>query len=198
VNKAQKFLAILAIFGVAGAIAYWLYLYIVEGSAPSFGDLFGAVQGGFTSVTGIGKLSFAEIQTYASNAGFSGDDLNTACAIALAESSGNPNAVGDLTLAPTNGPAIGLWQINSAKHKEYTTDQLRDPQTNANEAYAIYSASGFSAWTTYNSGAYAEYLPEGVNPDSNTQAVDAPELSASSSSSSDDTISYDDGGDFLG
>jgi soluble lytic murein transglycosylase-like protein len=88
----------------------------------------------------------------ASNAGFSGVDLITAVAIAYAESSGNPNAVGDVTL----GRSIGLWQINLAAHPEYSEDSLYDPQTNANAAFAIYQAAGdsFSPWTTFNNGAY--------------------------------------------
>jgi hypothetical protein len=158
VTKAGRVLGIFAVFGIAAAIAYWLYLYISEGSAPSFSDLWSSFSGGITSVTGLGKLNFAQIQGYASNAGFSGDDLNTACAIALAESSGNPNVTGDLTVTP--GGSIGLWQINLKAHPEYTAAQLVDPQTNANAAYAIYSAAGgFTPWTTFNTGAYEAYLP---------------------------------------
>jgi hypothetical protein len=113
-----------------------------------------------------GKMNFSEIQVYAANAGFTGNDLNTATAIALAESSGNPIAVGDVTLAPTKGPSIGLWQINigsKAHGSQYTQAELFDPQTNADAAYAIYEASGntFSAWSTYTSLAYIKYLPAG-------------------------------------
>jgi hypothetical protein len=115
-----------------------------------------------------GKLSAADIAGYAGNAGFNGPDLQVAVAVALAESSGNPAAVGDQTLAPTNGPAVGLWQINTGKHKEYTADQLIDPQVNANMAYQLYSARGgqFTDWTTYNNGKYGDYIvqaQQGVN-----------------------------------
>ena len=162
-TKAGRLIGILAVFGIAAAAAYWIYLYLSEGSAPSFSDLWSSFSGGFTNVTGIGKLKFADIQPFAANAGFSGDDLNTACAIALAESSGNPNAKGDLTLAPTNGPSIGLWQINtgSKAHPELAGQDLTDPQTNANAAFAIYQAAGnsFSPWSTFGSGAYTKYLP---------------------------------------
>jgi hypothetical protein len=106
----------------------------------------------------------AQIQQYAANAGFSGPDLATAVAIAIAESGGDPNAVGDRTLAPNRGPSIGLWQINIGRNAnpKFANWNLTDPQTNANAAFAIYSAiGGFGTtrgWTTYTSGTYAQYL----------------------------------------
>ena len=124
----------------------------------TFNAIFGTTFSGvFNSLTG-GNLTFAQIQSYASNAGFSGDDLNTAVAIALAESSGNPNAAGD----PTLGGSYGLWQVNLKAHPEYTAQQLYDPQTNANAAFTVYSVaqSSFTPWTTFNSGAYEAYLPQ--------------------------------------
>lgn len=89
----------------------------------------------------------------ASNAGFSGVDLVTAVAVAYAESSGNPAAVGD------NGDSIGLWQINLPNHPEFQNLDLTDPQTNANAAFEIYSVAGnsFLPWTTYKTGAYQQY-----------------------------------------
>jgi hypothetical protein len=101
-------------------------------------------------------LTAPQIGTYASNAGFSGDDLTTAIAICFAESSGRPNVVGDLSL----GRSIGLWQINLAAHPEYSEEELKDPQTNANAAFAIYQAAGndFKPWSTFKSGAYTAYL----------------------------------------
>lgn len=92
----------------------------------------------------------------ASNAGFSGSDLVIAVAIAYAESSGNPGAVGD------NGDSIGLWQINLPNHPEYQGVNLTDPQTNANAAFDIYSAAGnsFSPWTTFRTGAYQNYTDQ--------------------------------------
>jgi Lysozyme like domain len=104
----------------------------------------------------MSTLSPSEIQAYAANAGFSGDDLTTAQAIALAESSGNPAAIGD------NGNSVGLFQINLPAHPEYSGIDLTDPQANADAAYNIFEAAGstFSPWSTYVSGAYQDYLPE--------------------------------------
>ena len=106
----------------------------------------------------MGRLSFDQLSTLAANAGFSGDDIVTAAAIALAESSGNPVAVGDLNVTP--GGSIGLWQINLKAHPQYNSQQLLDPQTNANAAYAIFTAAGgFTPWSTYNGGQYLAYMP---------------------------------------
>jgi hypothetical protein len=108
-------------------------------------------------------LSSAQIQSYAAAAGFSGADLATAVAIALAESypSGNPDSYN-----PEG--SYGLWQIYLPMHPEYAGVNLYDPQTNASAAFAIYSAAGsrFTPWSTFNSGAYAKYMAAvpGSNP----------------------------------
>jgi len=103
-----------------------------------------------------GNLTAEQIRQLASNAGFSGWDLETAIAIAFAESSGNSASVGDLTL----GVSIGLWQVNLKYHPEYTHQELLDPQTNANAAYAIYRAAGnqFTPWSTFKNQAYLKHL----------------------------------------
>lgn len=100
------------------------------------------------------------IATVAKNAGFSGKDLITAVAVALAESNGNAMAVGDTNLAPSNGPSYGLWQINIAKHAEFQGENLFDPQTNANGAYSIWQqAGGWGPWSTFTKGKYLLHLP---------------------------------------
>jgi Lysozyme like domain len=114
----------------------------------------------FQSQTGIGTLNAVQIAQYAMNAGWTQPDLTTAVAIALAESGGNPSAIGDQNLAPSNGPSYGLWQINVGANPEFAGDNLTDPQTNANDAYQLYEASGFSPWTTYKTGAYLAYVTQ--------------------------------------
>jgi len=93
----------------------------------------------------LDKLTASDIAQYAANAGFTGSDLITAVAIALAESGGDPNAVGD------NGTSIGLWQIHFTVHPEFDQSRLADPSYNAGAAYSIYSAGGgsFRAWSTF-------------------------------------------------
>jgi Lysozyme like domain len=127
---------------------------------------------GYTQATGsdplglTGNLGYNDIIPYAQNAGFQGDDLDTAVSIALAESSGNPNAYNPETAAgtPQGQGSYGLWQIYLKAHPEYSGQNLYDPQTNANAAFALYQQSGgFSPWSTYQSGAYAQYSQAGEN-----------------------------------
>lgn len=96
----------------------------------------------------IARLAYA--------AGFRGQDLRTAVAIAMAESSGNPNAYNPERAAGTRAGrgSYGLWQIYLTAHPEYAGANLYDPLTNAKVAYAVYRQAGnrFTPWSTYNSG----------------------------------------------
>jgi hypothetical protein len=100
------------------------------------------------------RLSAADIANLARNAGFSGNDLQTAVAIALAESGGNPKNVGDKKLAPERGPSLGLWQINMGTKvhaSEFAAYDVFDPQVNANLAFSLYRRAGnsFRDWSTF-------------------------------------------------
>jgi hypothetical protein len=107
-----------------------------------------------------GNLTASQIAQLAVNAGFTGANISIATAIALAESSGNPQANGDTAITP--GGSVGLWQINLAAHPEFAGENLYDPATNANAAYSVWSAAGgsFSPWSTYGNGAYQAYLSQ--------------------------------------
>ncbi|MBM7077684.1 transglycosylase SLT domain-containing protein [Micromonospora humida] len=95
-------------------------------------------------------------------AGFRNNPLVTAVAVAMAESSCNPSAVG------SNGPTAGcpngsldrgLWQINNCYHPTVNDTCAYNSQCNANAAYSISSGgSNWQPWSTYNNGAYAAYL----------------------------------------
>src|ERR1700686_2591824 len=106
-------------------------------------------------------LAIPQLAALASGAGFSGEDLMTAVAIALAESGGDPQAYDPERAAGTsqgNG-SFGLWQIYLAAHPEFAGMNLFDPQTNANAAFSVYSqAGGFSPWSAFKSGAYVAYM----------------------------------------
>lgn len=109
------------------------------------------------------NLSIAQLVQLAQIAGWSGEDLATAVAIALAESGGNPNAYNPETGAGAaqGKGSYGLWQIYLSAHPEDASGNLYDPPTNANDAYRIYSAAGnsFSPWSTFKSGAYLAQMP---------------------------------------
>jgi hypothetical protein len=102
-----------------------------------------------------GNLTPNQIAQYAQNAGFTGPNLDISVAIALAESSGNPNATGALG-------EVGLWQIYPAAHPEFgpNFNALYDPQLNANAAFSVYQkAGGFTPWSTYPT-TYLSYMPQ--------------------------------------
>lgn len=102
-----------------------------------------------------GNLGYTDLLNLAQGAGFTGNDAFIAAAIALAESSGNPKAVGD------NGTSIGLWQIHFTVHPQFDQAQLTDPQYNASAAFQIYSTAGntFRPWSTFLNDAYLAFLP---------------------------------------
>lgn len=106
------------------------------------------------------KLSYDQILALAQNAGF-GADSQTAAAIAIAESGGDPKAYNPETQAGTaeGMGSYGLWQIYLKMHPEYACIDLTVPENNAQAAFAVYSeAGGFHPWSTFKSGKYQEYL----------------------------------------
>jgi surface antigen len=114
-------------------------------------------------------LSPSQIATYARGAGFSGNALSIAVAIAMAESGGNTTAID----RDSNGSVdYGLWQINTVHG--YNPSLLQQPAYNASAAYAVSSrGTDFTPWVTYNSGAYRRYLTSGVSVSSGTSPSQA-------------------------
>lgn len=119
-------------------------------------------ESGVSQSGGFGLQSPLSIYQYALNAGFSGGDLITAVAIALAESGvggivGNADAYNPEILArggtPEGQGSYGLWQIYLRDHPEFSGENLFDPQVNANAAFSIYRAAGnsFLPWATFKS-----------------------------------------------
>lgn len=110
------------------------------------------------------KLSPEQIARYAHGAGFRGDDLTTAVAIALAESGGDTRTHN--SVPPDD--SYGLWQINMlgalgpARRHEFGLDadrELFDPKTNAAAAYDVSGrGASFEPWSTYTSGDYKHHL----------------------------------------
>ena len=103
----------------------------------------------------MATLSASQIAALAYQAGFRGQDIAIAVAVALAESSGRTDAVNH----NTNGSVDeGLMQINSV-HTELTGNRF-DPATNMRMAYAIKTRRGsWKDWSTFNSGRYAIFMP---------------------------------------
>lgn len=94
-------------------------------------------------------MTLQQLRELAAQVGFPNPSL--AAAIAMAESSGNPLAVGD------GGTSFGLWQIHVPDHPEYHASSLGDPLYNAQAAYAISrGGSNWSPWSTFNKGPHGE------------------------------------------
>ena len=113
------------------------------------------------------KVDAQEAYQLALNAGFNENDAKIMAAIAMAESSGNPNALNDN--ARTGDESYGLWQMNLLYDENEVNRRLNswgitdrqelfDPQKNANAAYALHKEQGFRAWSVYKSGAYLKYM----------------------------------------
>lgn len=111
-------------------------------------------------------MAKTDLMTILKEAGFRGQGLANAYAIALAESGGrarahNPNAA-------TGDNSYGLFQINMlgkmgpARLKQYglsSNNDLFDPLTNAKVAYKMsHGGTNFQPWTTFTSGKYKNYL----------------------------------------
>jgi hypothetical protein len=103
--------------------------------------------------TPMSYLTPLTIAGYAKGAGFAGNDVAVAVAIAEAESGGNTQARGD------HGTSVGLWQIHLPAHPEFNGQNLDDPATNARAAKSVKDKSGWSAWSTYGGVRYLALLP---------------------------------------
>lgn len=112
-------------------------------------------------------LSKDEIKQLATNAGFTGDDVDIAVAVALAESGGDTQSHN--TKPPDN--SYGLWQINMygdlgpERRRKYglpDNETLFDPARNAMVAHHIQQESGWKAWSTYTTGKYKQFLDKSV------------------------------------
>lgn len=126
----------------------------------TYGDL-GSVT--LQNVADTDSTSGAEVAARAAyQAGFRGDDLVTAVAIAHVESTWNPNA--------SNGTHFGLWQI-AASHKGLVPgwnkpSDIFDPLLNARYAFALYSgrpgagAAKFADWLPFEHDDYRQYLDQ--------------------------------------
>lgn len=107
------------------------------------------------------NLNPNQLATLAYNAGFRGNAIKMAVAIALAESGGNPTAYNPELAAGTKpgSGSRGLWQIYGAAHPQYNSSLAFNPVTNAQAAYQVYQEAGgkFTPWSTFNNGSAAQY-----------------------------------------
>lgn len=121
-----------------------------------------------------GVLPPAAIAAAAAAAGFTGEDLVTAVAVGLAESSGRITvgsllpgtaASGDGNLTQQGETSAGIWQINFRPSRDMNNPIRNptanaDPLQNARNAFQIYQGAGgtFTDWTTFNQGQYQSHM----------------------------------------
>lgn len=111
------------------------------------------------------NLTADQIKYFASQQGFTGGDLDTAVAVALAESGGNAaNHTVD-----SDDDSYGLWQINMkgslgpSRMKQFglkNANELLDPNVNAKAAHIIFSEHGWKAWGAYTNGSYKKFVAQ--------------------------------------
>lgn len=136
----------------------------------------------------MATLSAAQIAGYAKAAGFTGGDIATITAIALAESGGNPHAYNGKGL----DRSYGLTQVNMigslgpSRRRRFglsSNSDLFNPGTNLKVAYGLSNGGkNFTPWTTYTSGKYRAYLDAAKkgagNPDTSGGTTNAQQVGA--------------------
>lgn len=113
------------------------------------------------AVVGAGGGTGAQVAAQtAYDAGFRGNALVVAVAIAGAESGWRADASNSTGNEPAGSVDRGMWQLNSHWHSEVSDECAYAPRCAAKAVYRI-SAAGldWSQWVTYTSGAYSSHLP---------------------------------------
>lgn len=111
----------------------------------------------------MAKLTLKQIQDLIRSVGFPENKIALMSAICYAESAGRTDAVNPGRGAggrPTNEYSVGLFQINTLVHKNYSVSQLKDATINAKEALRILNSQGLRAWGGYTDGNYKKYIAE--------------------------------------
>ncbi len=111
------------------------------------------------------NLTASQIAAIAKSSGFQTPQaIATITAISLAESGGNTSSINTGYTLPTGAQSensVGLAQINTLAHPNYSASALTNPFTNLAAALNISGGgTNFTPWTTYTNGAYQKYLPQ--------------------------------------
>jgi len=95
--------------------------------------------------------------------GLNKEDAIRFAAVGMAESTGQSGVVGKTV------PVYGLWQINMDgamgpdRMRRYgfnSAEDLKDPETNARVAVALFKDKGIKDWSAYTDGRYRQYLAD--------------------------------------
>jgi hypothetical protein len=113
-------------------------------------------------------ITFAQAVARLRYVGFTAAQADVGAAIGTAESSRDLSVIND---TPSTGDySVGVWQINyygslyAERVREFGTPQYMVTKGLNAQAYAcrrVFLQQGWSAWSTYNDGAYRKYLQGG-------------------------------------
>lgn len=108
---------------------------------------------------GSEKITMQQLMVLLHAHGVSKEDAIVFGAIADAESSLHPRAVGDINKPKAGYESLGLFQINvTPQQQQDEGDRLLTADYNVASAVAIRAKRGFKPWTTYTSGSYVSHL----------------------------------------
>lgn len=172
----KRIVAAAVLTPVAGLGVLTLGLNLLFGGGP---DLNGGLTSGDTTCSvPAGRLDGAGVAAVAYAAGWRGDDLKIAVAIARAESDWNAKATNRNGDGSTD---YGLFQINSVHAAILAGGNWADPAANAVMAHQVWLEAGgsFSPWVTFWDGSYLRFLADaptcsaaGTDPGSGPQGAD--------------------------
>ncbi len=114
--------------------------------------------------------SRSQVDVFASRAGFTGSSLQTIVAISAAESGWNSSPPDNVNNDIWHSRDRGILQINNHWQPQVSDTCAYDPQCSFNAAYGISNnGTNFNAWSTYQSGAYKQYLLSSPSPGFNAE-----------------------------
>lgn len=135
------------------------------------------------------NLTADQIKYFASQQGFTGNDLTTAVAVALAESGGNAAS----HTVDSDDDSYGLWQINMkgslgpSRLKQFNlknANELLDPNVNAKAAHIVFVEHGWKAWGAYTNGSYKKFVTQAASAKAVNNANRTPEQEAAAMAAS--------------
>lgn len=123
--------------------------------------------------TGSGYAGGRSLRSLLKYTGFTGEGLEKAIAIVMAESGGNATVTGDGGQTDSKwGPSVGLFQIRSLRNPGASTGEdklrdgkkLRDAMYNARVAFKFSNGGkDWSAWSVFTNGAYKKFYRKSTN-----------------------------------
>lgn len=159
---------LLAMFN-GGPVSYQRITSGINTKSKQYTDNFNLTHDeGYRGESGIAGGSRAGLMQVLYNAGFRGDALKTAFAVALAESGGVSTRHSDPSLVKDD--SYGIFQINMlgslgpARRKRYglaSNKELYNPNVNARVAFNMsHGGTNWKPWSAYTNGSFTKFLDD--------------------------------------